>query len=143
MWTFTPVNEFDCIDSPSKSELTQLAARQWINVGYRIYHQGALTSLDRFHAVAVDYSLVSPFSSMIVLVNDRQKQDLEKFSNEKDRYDRDIESGSKNVSTPMDLLTVKGVPEPEEWALIIVVVILLTAAYIRRNGIPKQTLISS
>ena len=69
---------------------------------------------------------------MIVLVNDRQKDDLAKFSEATDRYQRSIDTGAKVVSTPMDLLTVPGVPEPEEWALILVVLILLSAAYIRK-----------
>jgi len=136
LWSFTPLDKLEVVDATkSAPALYQLAAYQWIKLGHRLYHQEELATLDQLHKVAVDYSLVSPFSSMIVFVNNQQKQDLDNFSAENDRFERIIESGGKNVSTPMDMLTVKGVPEPEEWALMIVVITLLISAYVRKQGL--------
>ena len=70
---------------------------------------------------------------MIVLVNQRQTQDLEEFSADADRFAHDVETGIEWAPAPVDALAVSGVPEPEEWALLIVVTILLATAYLRQH----------
>lgn len=82
-----------------------------------------LENLDYVHKLAKENSLVTRFSSMIVLVNDRQKIELENAENCDDRFDREIESGKENLSTPANPMQVSTVPEPEEWALIICIIL--------------------
>lgn len=84
-----------------------------------------LENLDYVHKLAKDNSLVTRFSSMIVLVNDLQKKELENAENRNDRFDREVESGKENLSTPANPMQVSTVPEPEEWALIICIIIAL------------------
>ena len=70
---------------------------------------------------------------MIVLVNKRQEEELEKLSKEKDRFKRDIDQGKKSIVKGNDLFSVSSVPEPEEWALIIVVMFILSAVSYKKR----------
>ena len=97
-----------------------LAARALILALLREVDHGQAGALDRLHAVAKAHSQVSPYSSMIVLVNDEQRRALEQAEREKNRFDRQVESGKEALTSPGDLM-VSGVPEPEEWLLILVV----------------------
>ena len=68
--------------------------------------------LDELHALAKKHDVVTPYSSMIVLVNDRQKQQLEKASKADNRYARESRSGKERLSSP------SRVPEPSPLLLI-------------------------
>lgn len=74
--------------------------------------------LDAIHRLAMDYSVVTPWSSMIVLVTDQQKEALEKASKADDRFDREAESGVESTTAPGAALEVSGTPEPHEWMLL-------------------------
>jgi putative PEP-CTERM system integral membrane protein len=80
-----------------------------------------LDILDDLHALAIEHSIVTPYSSMIVLVNERQQQLLDELSAQEDRFDREFEDVGETAET--NILT--GVPEPEEWLLIFVAAGLL------------------
>lgn len=73
-----------------------------------------LASLDRLHALAVEQSVVTPYSSMIVLVDDVQARRLDELEGKADRFAREVE-GVGETETP---LAVTGVPEPEAWLLL-------------------------
>lgn len=62
------------------------------------------------HAVAKKYKIVSPYSSMLVLVNDEQRQLLKEAEAQSDRFDRKVENGKENLSKPVNPLKVS-VPE--------------------------------
>ncbi len=81
--------------------------------------------LDRIHAVAVGGSVVTPWSSMIVLVNDAQREALRKASEAEDRFDREAESGTEATTTPGATLELAATPEPEEWLLMGLVLLAL------------------
>lgn len=83
-----------------------------------------LARLDTLHTIAKANTIVTPYSSMIVLINDRQKEDLKAAEAQDDRFDRPVESGVETLSKPGELL-VSGVPEPEEWLLMVVAALLL------------------
>ena len=70
---------------------------------------------------------------MIVLVNERQKEELKKAELEADRFDREVESGSEVTTDPSNPFNVSGVPEPHEWILITLVLILLLFWYYQKN----------
>ncbi|MFZ1628983.1 MAG: PEP-CTERM sorting domain-containing protein, partial [Anaerolineae bacterium] len=73
-----------------------------------------LALLDRLHAVAVNDSIVTPLSSMIVLVNAPQELLLDKLEAQDDRFQREHEDVGETIAAP----PVAAVPEPEEWLLI-------------------------
>lgn len=81
-----------------------------------------LDVLDDLHAIAVAQGIVTPYSSMIVLVTEQQQRLLNQLENDPDRFEREFEAMGE---TEGEFLTVTGVPEPEEWLLIILAVGLL------------------
>jgi putative PEP-CTERM system integral membrane protein len=84
---------------------------------------GQLETLDRLHALAQEYGVVTPFSSMIVLVEDDQRRLLERLSQAGDRFQREVEALAE--TTPGSPLPLTGVPEPHEWLLIGLAVAML------------------
>ncbi len=93
-------------------------------------------TLDRLHALAQAYGIVTPYSSMIVLVNDEQQRLLEQMSNLEDRYNREYEALTDTVPSTNSPLT--GVPEPEEWLLLSLAAALLAwFAYRQRFALQR------
>jgi putative PEP-CTERM system integral membrane protein len=86
-----------------------------------------LDILDGLHETAVEQSIITPYSSMIVLVDARQKRLLDKLSNQGDRFERELEQIGE--TTPV---TVTGVPEPHEW-LLIGLALLILAWFVKVN----------
>ena len=97
-------------------------------------HQGDLSQLailDGLHETAVAQSIVTPYSSMIVLVDARQQSLLDRLSGQADRFERELEQiGETNP------VTVTGVPEPHEWLLIALAVLML--AWLLRGRVISQ-----
>jgi putative PEP-CTERM system integral membrane protein len=75
-----------------------------------------LDTLDHLHAIAIEQGIVTPYSSMIVLVNDRQENLLDRLEARDDRFQREVEEVGE--TTPQSPFEVTGVPEPEEWLLL-------------------------
>ncbi|MEM9567869.1 MAG: TIGR02921 family PEP-CTERM protein [Cyanobacteria bacterium P01_E01_bin.34] len=121
----------DMVDS-SDDGFAAIAARQLILGLSRTEGTSELAQLDRLHEIAKTYEVVSPYSSMIVLVNERQEQDLDAAEAASDRFDREVESGEETLQQPHDPLTVSGVPEPEEWMLLGLMAIALSIVGWRR-----------
>lgn len=92
-----------------------LAARQWITHLSRYLQPNEMRELDAIHETAQRYGIVSPYSSMIVLVNDRQRQELKRAEQQDDRFDREVEDQQLPQTNP-----VSAVPEPTEWLLLLV-----------------------
>jgi putative PEP-CTERM system integral membrane protein len=90
-----------------------------------------LSTLDRLHAIALQNSIVTPYSSMLVLVNARQEQLLKQLEGNADRFDREVEQVG-DTQNP-NALQVTGVPEPHEWLLIGLAVVLLAAYAFRER----------
>jgi putative PEP-CTERM system integral membrane protein len=112
---------------------TPLAARQLVLAMARWKQQGRAVTLDDLHAVAVKGRIVTPYSSMLVLVNDEQRRRLAELEKQEDRFDREVETGKANLPQGSDLLNVSGVPEPREWVLLGVAVALLAAGAVARR----------
>lgn len=105
-----------------------LAARQLIiGLGKNVDVKN-LGGLDVIHAIAKNFKIVSPYSSMIVLVNDAQRQELKKAESQKDRFDRQVEDGKKELTKPVDAMKSSSIPEPEEWLGILVAIAFLIVA---------------
>lgn len=139
-FTVLPTEQVDgdfTIHAPS-DDFAALAARQFI------LHQMAqnrasitdLATLDALHALAIEHSIVTPYSSMIVLVTDQQQRRLDQLEEGDDRFEREFEDVGET-----DQLTVTGVPEPEEWLLIgLAVAMLGWLAYSSRQNSPRKRL---
>jgi putative PEP-CTERM system integral membrane protein len=113
---------------------TQLAARQMVLAMARWKQQGRPVTLDDIHAVAVKARIVTPYSSMLVLVNDEQRKRLAELEKQEDRFEREVETGKAAMSQGQDLLKVTGVPEPREWVLLGVAAALLAAGALARRS---------
>jgi putative PEP-CTERM system integral membrane protein len=96
----------------------QLAARQLVLGLSKKIDTDKLTKLDDIHAIAKSFDIVTPYSSMLVLVNDQQREALKRAEAQSDRFKREVESGKEQLSQPFNPFTVSAVPEPEEWMLI-------------------------
>ncbi len=126
-WSFDPLpvepaSDATTPDATSPPQLDDafrpIAARALISHLARQQPQPQLDTLDRIHAVAVEHRLVTPWSSMIVLVNDAQREALARASAAEDRFDREAESGVEATTTPGGTLQLAATPEPEEWLLL-------------------------
>lgn len=93
-------------------EFAPLAARQLILQRSRTVDMTQLENLDGVHAVAKRTQIVTPYSSMLVLVNDRQRELLRQAEAAADRYDREVEDGQDELSDPFNPLNSVSVPEP-------------------------------
>ncbi|MEM6434987.1 MAG: TIGR02921 family PEP-CTERM protein [Cyanobacteria bacterium P01_D01_bin.115] len=89
---------------------TALAARQAIRWLSRNRDVTQIAALDELHAIAKRTEIVTPYSSMLVLVNDRQREALKAAENDLSRFDREIETGEDTLTDPGDPLNVS-VPE--------------------------------
>jgi putative PEP-CTERM system integral membrane protein len=89
-------------------------------------------ALDPLHAIAVKYSVVTPYSSMIVLVNSRQEQLLNRLEESSDRFSREVEGVGGTLGANPFMVT--GVPEPGEWLLLgSAAALLIGYVYIKRR----------
>ena len=108
-----------------------LAARQLILGLSRKSDMASLTNLDRIHQLAQTYQIVSPYSSMIVLVNEAQREALQKAEAQADRFDREVETGHEALEKPFNPLHVPaGTPVPEPGTLVLVGVGGIVLAYL-------------
>ena len=82
-----------------------------------------LDTLDHLHAMAIEQGIVTPYSSMIVLVNQQQENLLDQLEARGDRFQREYEEVGE--TTPQSPFSVTGVPEPEEWLLLALVAAML------------------
>ncbi|MCB9108134.1 MAG: TIGR02921 family PEP-CTERM protein [Anaerolineales bacterium] len=113
------------VTHPAGDPFAALAARRLIlaEMHQQRVWLSNLETLDNLHALAVDNSIVTPYSSMIVLVNQQQRTLLKQLENGQGRFDREFEDvGETEELSPF---AVTGVPEPEEWLLIILAVAML------------------
>lgn len=118
---------------PMDSPFEALAFSKFI-ASYEVGDTSSLSSLDFVHSLAQKAHIVSPYSSMIVLVNDRQQRALDEAENKKDRFDREVESGNENLPTPNNLFEVSGTPEPHEWILLFIVFGFLGFHFWKKKG---------
>jgi putative PEP-CTERM system integral membrane protein len=93
-----------------------------------------LENLDQLHALAVQYGIITPYSSMIVLVNTQQQLLMDQLAQLDDRFNREVEAiGETKPVTPLPLT---GVPEPQEWLLLgIAALLLVYLGYTKRRQI--------
>jgi putative PEP-CTERM system integral membrane protein len=120
------------VPADPKNEFNPFAARQLINYLGQDRDLKTIANLDGIHKVAKASQIVTPYSSMIVLVNDQQKNDLKQAEKGSDRFKREIED--KQMPGLANPLAVSAVPEPAEWMLIIVCAIALGVIVKRKKA---------
>jgi putative PEP-CTERM system integral membrane protein len=148
LWTVLPTDAADAAllpdielaVLPAEDPFAALAARRLVLAEMQ-RNRGSideLETLDYLHALALNYEIVTPYSSMIVLVEYSQQYLLDKLSNLDDRYEREVEA--LGDTTPKAPVPLAGVPEPHEWLLMALVAVLLVyLSYTKR----KQALASA
>jgi putative PEP-CTERM system integral membrane protein len=94
-----------------------IAARQLVQARSRDLQPNQVAELDAIHAIAKEQGIVTPYSSMIVLVNDQQRRELKDAENAADRFNREVED--QQLKAPNGVGEISGVPEPQEWLLLI------------------------
>jgi len=111
-----------------------LAARQLIRAlgGERPLEQ--LDELDRVHAIARNYNIVSPYSAAIVLVNEQQKELLRQLEASTDRFQRSIEDGNEQWNDQRPI----SVPEPGAIVGLVTVAFILIVKRHRPKSTQKQ-----
>ncbi len=97
--------------SDSVDSFAALAARQLIRQQGRTLDTTQVAALDKVHAIAKRTSIVTPYSSMLVLVDERQREALRKAEAGEDRFEREVEDGQNDLTQPGNVLTAS-VPEP-------------------------------
>jgi putative PEP-CTERM system integral membrane protein len=136
MWTLLPADQSESLDlepNPEESGFIAFAARRLILAEMQRYggDLSQVSTLDNLHALAQEFSIVTPYSSMIVLVNSEQQRLLDHLAEGSDRFDREFEQLKDTVPSTTTPLT--GVPEPHEWLLIGLAVIMLLLYASRRK----------
>jgi putative PEP-CTERM system integral membrane protein len=125
------VNKTTAPPSPIDT-FSSIAARQWITHLSRTNHPNHPAELDAVHTIAKQYDLVTPYSSMVVLVNDAQRKQLKQAEKQSDRFTREVED--QQLPQPSSLTSpVSAVPEPAEWILILTVAIGLGGLLIQQK----------
>ncbi|WP_431687141.1 TIGR02921 family PEP-CTERM protein [Hahella sp. NBU794] len=110
-----------------------IAARRWLEYLAQTRDTSDVQVLDQLHAIAKAEHMVTDYSSMIVLVEERQKKALEEAEQKADRFDREVETGQEAFSAPMDMFSASPVPEPEEWLLLGLAGLMLAFAALHRR----------
>ncbi|MEM1308821.1 MAG: TIGR02921 family PEP-CTERM protein, partial [Cyanobacteria bacterium P01_H01_bin.153] len=108
-WAIAPASPTAAANTAA--EFQALAARQTIRWLSRQQDVPQIEVLDQLHAIAKRTEIVTPYSSMLVLVNDRQREALKAAENDPDRFEREVEDGEDILTNPGDPLNAS-VPEP-------------------------------
>lgn len=105
------------VDDPA---FAAIATRLFIADAARHDRANGPAQLDALHALARSRDVVTPYSSMIVLVNDEQRRALEQAQQASERFDRAHEQSTEQLPKPHNPLSVSATPEPEEWLMLLV-----------------------
>jgi putative PEP-CTERM system integral membrane protein len=118
-WYLQKIANAEVNNPQQPADLQPLAARQLILSLSKQIKLDNLNSLDAIHTIAKKYAIVSPYSSMLVLVNDEQRRLLKEAEAASDRFDRKIEDGKETLTKPNNPLKTS-IPEPSGgWILAI------------------------
>ena len=131
-WTVEKSNS----ETSTNNSIEPIAARQLVlNLSKQSQHQLSLQELDTIHQVAKNYDIFTPYSSMIVLVNDQQREHLKKAEAKTDRFDTEVENGVEQLDKPFNPFEVSGTPEPDLWLSLSLVAIALFLVFQRQRVI--------
>ena len=96
-------------EASESDSMAAIAARQLIYQQSQTLDMTQVSALDSVHAVAKQTGVVTPYSSMLVLVDERQREALRQAEADDDRFEREVEDGTDDLTTPGNPMSV---PEP-------------------------------
>ena len=136
-WTIAPSTQ--SATRETDSGFRPLAARQAIRWLSRNRDMTQVAELDGLHAIAKRAEIVTPYSSMLVLVNDRQREALKAAENHSDRFDREVEHGEDTLTNPGDPLNASVPEHGTPLAILLVGLFLLGMGFHsrRQQGLPR------
>ncbi|MGB0560898.1 MAG: TIGR02921 family PEP-CTERM protein [Spirulinaceae cyanobacterium] len=108
-WKITPNPDA----APTATGLEPIAARVLIDHLAKELDANDAAALDALHAIATEQAIVTPYSSMLVLVNDEQRELLKQAEASGDRFNRTVEAGDEEIQQPTPAMGA--VPEPSVW----------------------------
>jgi putative PEP-CTERM system integral membrane protein len=110
---------------PADRALCQLLARELALA--KLAAAAPSVAMPELHELATGYHVLTPTSSLIALVNDGQRQELEDAAMKEGAFAPAGVGTEEQLEAPsgQGLLNVQGVPEPETWALLSVATIVL------------------
>jgi putative PEP-CTERM system integral membrane protein len=109
-----------------------LAARQLVLGLSQRMDIDTLEELDAIHRIAKTYKIVTPYSSAIVLVNDEQREALREAEESSDRFDREVEDGKEQLTSPQSEFDPTSTPEPGTVFGLVAIALLVVVARQRR-----------
>ena len=140
VWLTLPTTEAQTrfAQTASDENFAPFAARRLIltNVQRERASLEQLNTLDSLHALAKQYSIVTPYSSMIVLVNAVQQKTLDELEKQGDRFQREVEEVGQ-TQNPFDITAV---PEPHEYLLMALGLVLFVWYARKKRKQQMQTL---
>ncbi len=122
--------------TPQATAAPATVARLAVRLLDRRRDRSDASALDRLHAIAMQVAVVTPYSSMIVLVSEAQRERLRQLNARADRYDREVEDGAQHATNGPTFL-VSGAPEPQEW-LLLLVAMLAVVLWRRHHAAPQR-----
>ncbi len=134
LWEFDSISS-DAAEIQNNKGLMPFAAKFYINKQIENKDSISLKQMDFIHKTAKTNSIVTAYSSMIVLVNEAQKKALKEAEQQADRFDREIESGKEVLTKPVNPFVVTGVPEPHEWILLTLAGVFLVFVVLKKRNI--------
>ncbi|MEO0768432.1 MAG: TIGR02921 family PEP-CTERM protein [Cyanobacteria bacterium J06649_4] len=123
-WQVNQSGEDEADDIPTE-EFGAIAARQLIRTQTQSLDTTQLAALDQVHEIAKQANVVTPYSSMLVLVDERQRELLREAEASADRFEREVEDGQDDLTQPGNPLQSASVPEPGQVLGLLVVAIAL------------------
>jgi putative PEP-CTERM system integral membrane protein len=103
---------FNAQQPATENGFKPLAARVLVRALSQETDGKQVEQLDAIHAIAKTHKIVTPYSSMIVLVNDEQRRMLAEAEASSDRFERKVENGKEQLNKPNNPLNAASVPEP-------------------------------
>lgn len=116
-WAFVPLDAPPATPMAS-GPLASVLARQWVALQTQMGRTETVPQLEAVHAVARSVGMVTPYSSMLVLVSQAQRDALKAEETKEDRFKREVEQGNEGLAKPTNALAT-GAPEPEEWMMLL------------------------
>ena len=135
------VEKEEADDAKSDAETSESEAMRAIAARQLIYQQSQsldmtqIAVLDGVHAIAKQTGVVTPYSSMLVLVDERQREALRQAEADGDRFEREVEDGIDEMTAPDNPMSI---PEPGQVLGLMVVAIALISMK-RKSKAPSQT----
>jgi putative PEP-CTERM system integral membrane protein len=104
-----------CAEGPPSAVLTRLVIRD----RDRSRNRSDAKTLDGLHGLARAAHVVTPYSSLIALVDAEQLKRLAELEGQDDRFQREVEVQTKMTPSSSNMpFDVSGAPEPATWALL-------------------------